>query len=172
MFLFVAGNELIDSLRWFYMGRFATKMFCATSVAMLEQCCNNVATLCCAENRCCECPCNITFKQRRRGRLQKRYLKSNFVLLQNLSRLFHFVQFFKCWHFFWSWILKGWKRSSRKEKENCCLLLTSSKKRKIWHFHVVVVQWRQRSVQEKCDSGAKLLFCQSKPIALIFCRFR
>ena len=117
-------------------------------------------------------PCNINFEQRRRGRLQKRYLKSNVVLLQNLSRLFHFVQFFKCWHFFWSWILKGWKRSLGKKKRK---LLS--------FFHVIQKRWNltlsrcsravtAKKCTKKCDSGAKLLFCQSKPIALIFCRFR
>ena len=44
-----------------------------------------------------------------------------------------------------------------------CLLrseaeISSSTKRDIRHFHVVAVEWRQRSVQ-------KLLFGQSKPIS-------
>ena len=31
-------------------------------------------------------------------------------------------------------------------------------KREIRHFHVVVLQWRQRNIQKKCDARAKLLF--------------
>ena len=47
-------------------------------------------------------------------------------------------------------------------------MFTTSTKREIRHFHVVVVQRRQRNVQlKKCDARAKLLFCQSKPIAFM-----
>ena len=49
--------------------------------------------------------------------------------------------------FFWSWILRLY-RGSRKEIENRCPMSTSSTKREIRHFHVVVVQWRQRNVQK------------------------
>ena len=34
---------------------------------------------------------------RRRRRLQKRYLKSDFALLQTFLRLVHLAQFVKCW---------------------------------------------------------------------------
>ena len=43
---------------------------------------------------------------------------------------------------------KGLYLSSQKQKENRCHLFTYSKKRRIRHFHVVVMQWRQRSVQK------------------------
>ena len=43
----------------------------------------------------------------------------------------------------------------------------SSLTRQIRHFHVVVVQWRQRNVQKKRDARAELLFCSSKPIAFL-----
>ena len=36
-------------------------------------------------------------KQQQRRWLGKRHLKSEFVPFQTLSRLFHLVQFFKCW---------------------------------------------------------------------------
>ena len=36
-------------------------------------------------------------KQQQRRWLRKRHLKSEFVPLQTLSRLFHLVQFVKCW---------------------------------------------------------------------------
>ena len=65
---------------------------------------------------------------------------------------------------FISWILKRLYQSSGKEKESCCLLFTSSLKREIRHFHVVVVQRRQRNVQ-KSVIHMKLLFCQSTPTA-------
>ena len=51
-------------------------------------------------------------------------------------------------------------------------MFPSSTKREMRHFHVVVVQRRQRNVQKKRDARAKLLFCQSKPIAFFFCRSR
>ena len=46
-------------------------------------------------------------------------------------------------------------------------MFPSSTKREIRHFHVVVVQRRQRNVQKKRDAPAKFLFCQSKPIGLL-----
>ena len=39
-------------------------------------------------------------------------------------------------------------QSSGKEKESRCLVFTSSTKREIRHFHVVVVQRRERNVQK------------------------
>ena len=39
-------------------------------------------------------------EQERQRRLRKRHLKSEVALLQTLSRLFHLVQFVKCWKFF------------------------------------------------------------------------
>ena len=53
---------------------------------------------------------------------------------------------------------EGLHQSSGKEKESCCLVFPSSK-REISHFHVIVVQRRQRNVQKKHDERAKLLFC-------------
>ena len=43
---------------------------------------------------------------------------------------------------------KGLYQRSGKEKESCCLVFPSSTKREIWHFHVVLVQRRQRNVQK------------------------
>ena len=39
-------------------------------------------------------------------------------------------------------------QSSGKERESCCLVFPSSTRREIRHFHVVVVQRRQRNVQK------------------------
>ena len=79
--------------------------------------------------------------------LGKRHLNSEFPLLQTLSRLFHLVQFVKCWYFF--------------------LELT---KREIRYFHVAVVRWRKRNVQKSviyvhgcCFANLNLLlFCRSR----------
>ena len=43
---------------------------------------------------------------------------------------------------------KGLFQSSGKEKENCCFVFPSSTKREIRHFHVLVVQRRQRNIQK------------------------
>ena len=86
------------------------------------------------------CSPTLGRKQHQRRRLRKRYLKSEVALLQTLSRLFHIVQFVKCWQFFFELNSKILNRSSGKEKESRCLLFTSSIKREIMHFHVVVVQ--------------------------------
>ena len=86
------------------------------------------------------------FKQQRWRRLAKRHLKSEFALLETLSRLFHVVQFVKCWQIFLELSSKGLYQSPGKEKENCCLVFPSSTKR---------------------DARAKLLFWQYKPSAFL-----
>ena len=90
---------------------------------------------------------NRVLKQQRRRRLRKRQLKSEFALLQSLSRLFHFVYFLKCWQMFLELNSKGLRyQSSGKEKESCCLVFPSSTKRELRRFHVVVLRRRQRNV--------------------------
>ena len=89
---------------------------------------------------------NRVLKQQRRRRLRKRQLKSEFALLQTLSRLFHFVYFVKCWQMFLELNSKGLYQSSGKEKESCCLVFPSSTKRELRRFHVVVLRRRQRNV--------------------------
>ena len=103
-------------------------------------------------------------KQERRRHLRKRQLKSVFALLHTLSRVFHHVQFVKCWRIFVELNSKGLYQSSEREKEGR-LVFASSTKREIRQFHVVVVQRRQRKVQ-KGYARAKLLFCNTKPIAV------
>ena len=63
---------------------------------------------------------------------------------------------------FYSTVLKFRKR--RRGSSSC---VNASTKREIRQFHVEVVQRRQRNVQKKRDARAKLLFCQSKPIAFL-----
>ena len=42
----------------------------------------------------------LVIKQQRRRQRRNRHLKSEFVLLQTVSRLFNLIQFVKCWQFF------------------------------------------------------------------------
>ena len=86
-------------------------------------------------------------KQRRQ--LRKHHLKSEFGLLQTLSRLFHLVQFVKCWRIFLKLKSKGLYRSWGRKKESRCLVIMSSTKLEIRNFLVVVGERRQRNVQ-KC----------------------
>ena len=65
---------------------------------------------------------------------------------------------------------KGLHQSSGKEKESCCLLFPSSTKREIRHFHVVVVQRRQRNVQKSVMHVQSCCFACLN--LLLFCRFR
>ena len=55
-----------------------------------------------------------------------------------------------------------------KEKENCCLVFTSYIKREIRKVHVVSRATTANKVTKKHNACAKLLFCQSKPIATSF----
>ena len=68
---------------------------------------------------------------------------SNFIALI-LTHLF-----IKCWQFSLELNSKRLYQSSGKEKESCSLVFTSSTKHEIRHFHILVVQWRQRNVQSK-----------------------
>ena len=57
-----------------------------------------------------------------------------------------------------------------KEKEKfvvVCLHCTSSINHEIRHFHVEVVQGRQRNVQVRCDARAELLFYCFLPVSLL-----
>ena len=82
---------------------------------------------------------------------------SNFIALIP-SRLLNSSNIGKC---FWSWILKGCMKVQEKKKK--VVVLCSCPRQ-----NVNLVQRRQRNVQKKLDARAKLLFCQSEPIA--FCR--
>ena len=102
--------------------------------------------------------------------LPKRHLKSRFALLQTLSLLFQLVQLVKCWQILLEQNSKRLYQSSEKEKESPCLVFTSSTQSEIRHFHVVVVQWRQRNVQKRVVHVQSCCFAKSKP--LLFCRSR
>ena len=61
-------------------------------------------------------------KQQRQRRLRKRYLKSEFALIQTLSRLFHLFLVAKCWQFFGGWILKDSSIKDQKTKKKVVVL--------------------------------------------------
>ena len=86
------------------------------------------------------------FKQQRRPRLRKSQLKSEFTLSQTLSRLFYLVNFVKFWQMFLDLNSKGLYQSSGEENESSCLVFPVIRQNR--HFHVVVVQRRQRNVQK------------------------
>ena len=106
-------------------------------------------------------------KQQRRRRLLKRHLKSEVVLLETLSRLFHLVYRVKCWQVFLELNAKGLYQSSGREKEHRCLVFPSSTKREFRHLHVAVVQRRQRNVQKSVMHG-QLVVLLIKPIYFIY----
>ena len=53
-------------------------------------------------------------------------LKSEFVVLQTLQRVFHLLQFVKCWRIFLELNSKRVYQNSEKGKESRCLVFTSS----------------------------------------------
>ena len=105
-------------------------------------------------------------KQQRRHWLQKSHLRSEFAPLQTLSGLFRLVQFNKYWRIFLELNSKGLYRRSRKEKESRCLVFTSCQ-REIRHFHVIVMQKRQRNVPKKTWCTCKFVVLLIEPIALL-----
>ena len=120
-----------------------------SSARLLRLCSNPILATCSA------CSAKILLdssspreKQQRLRWLQKRHLESEFAPLQTLSGLFRLVQFVKCWRTFLELNSKGLYRRSRKEKDSRCLVFTSCQ-REIRHFHVIVMQKRQRNVPKK-----------------------
>ena len=87
-------------------------------------------------------------KQKRRRRLRKRLFKSKVALLQKRYRAYS-ISFnsSNVGNFCLDLNSKNLYQSSGKENESRCRVFTSSTKRQIWHFYVVVMQWRQRNVQ-------------------------
>ena len=63
--------------------------------------------------------------------------------------IFDLIYFVKCWQMFLELNSKGLYQS----------LETLDKTHEFRHFHVLVVQRRQRNVQKKRAARAKLLFC-------------
>ena len=61
---------------------------------------------------------------------------------------------------------KGLYQSSGKEKESCCLVFPSSTKREKKHWRCSRARTATKCAKKR-DARKKLLFCQSKPIALL-----
>ena len=98
-------------------------------------------------------------------RKRERLVKSIFTFFQSLWRLFLHTYYVKCRQTLLNLNSKGPYPSSGREIKFLRCLFTFSIKRKIWHFHVVVVQKRQRNHgTKKCTSRAKLLFCLLKQL--------
>ena len=93
---------------------------------------------------------------RERRRQGKRHLKSEFLVFQSSSRLFHLAYFVECEDELLIALSRFAKRSKFRH-----FLFTSSIKHEIRYFQVVILQKQQRNVQKKCDARAKLLFCLS-----------
>ena len=55
---------------------------------------------------------------------------------------------------------RGGSPKFKQRTENLTPCRSRPQRLKIWSFHVVFVQGRQRNVQKKRDTRAKLLFCQ------------
>ena len=106
-------------------------------------------------------------KQRRRRRLRKRHLEVNLRFFK-FSRAYSISS--NIGNFFWELSSRGLYQSSGKEKESCCLVFPSSTKREIRHFHVVVVQRRQRNVQKSVMHVQSCCFANLN--LLLFCRSR
>ena len=117
------------------------------------------------------CIAGLAFKQnskelkhQRRRRLRKRHLKSEFALPQTLSHLFQLVQFVKCWQIFLELNSKtASKFRKRKRKSLSCDHVLD----KAWNL--ALSRCSPAATAKKCtkkrDACAKLLFCQTNPIA-------
>ena len=105
-------------------------------------------------------------KIRGRRRQRKRRWKSEFAFCQCSSRLLQVINFVRCKRTLLK--LNSWEPypSSETEGKFCRLLCTSSVKHEIRHFHVEVVQRRQRHVQ-KSVSRRKVVVLVIRPIAFL-----
>ena len=88
-----------------------------------------------------------------------------FALLQTSSRLFHIVQFVKCWQILVELNSKGLSAKLRKRKTLSCVYVLY----KTWNYSIS--RPSLTATAEKCtkkrDARTKLLFCRSKPVAFL-----
>ena len=91
---------------------------------------------------------------------------TEFAFLQTLSRLFQFAENVKRRRIFQEFISWGPHSSLGRQRKIRHRLFTSSIKRAIRHFHVLVVQWRQRNVQKSVMHVQSCCFL-NKPIAFL-----
>ena len=123
----------------------------------------------------------MTFSLPSPSSMLKRQQKLEFTVLQTSSPLFHVIHFVKFLANFSGRKLinpKELYQSTGKEKENWCHLFTSSNKHEILirHFHVVVVQRRQRNfqnsmvhVQSCCVANLNLFATCTSPKMHLIC---
>ena len=71
---------------------------------------------------------------------------------------------------FWSWILRNCIEVLGKKESLCRVFTSSCTKHEFSHFHVVVVQWRQRNAQKSVMHVQSSCFVDLH--LLLFCRFR
>ena len=93
-------------------------------------------------------------KQRRQQWKPSRTIAKNACVLLNLSRLLP-AQFVHVGDFSWSLIPKDFIQVQNRERKIRCRMFKPSTNRRIWRFHVIVVQWASK----KRDARAELLFC-------------
>ena len=93
-------------------------------------------------------------KQQRQQWKPSRTIAKNTCVLLNLSRLLP-AQFVHVGDFSWSLIPKDFIQVQNRGRKIHCRMFTSSANRRIWRFHVIVVQWASK----KRDARAELLFC-------------
>ena len=95
----------------------------------------------------------------RRRRPRKRPLKTEFAFFQSLSWLFQLAYFVKC---------KRTILEFRKRKKIWSLLVYVLHKTWIRYFQLVVLQWRQRNVQDRViNANTELLLCLFNPLLLL-----
>ena len=101
-------------------------------------------------------------KQHRWRRLRKRHLKSEVARLQTLDRLFHLVQFVKCWQF----LLKlNSNRIQRKKKQLDSLpCVHDLHKTRYEAFLNCSRSVTVKKCIKRCDAYAETLFANLKPI--------
>ena len=99
-------------------------------------------------------------KQHRWRRLRKRHLKSEVALLQTLDRLFHLVQFVKCWQF----LLKLNSNRIQRKKINSLLCVHDLHKTRYGAFSNCSRSVTVKKCTKRCDAYAETLFANLKPI--------
>lgn len=104
-------------------------------------------------------------KQRRRRR--KLLVKSEFILFQNSSLIFHVVQFFEYWLIFLESNSTEMYPSLKNELENRCLLSRPQQNLKIGRFTSWSCTDGKEMWPKNCAEWAKLLFCLSKHITIL-----
>lgn len=105
-------------------------------------------------------------KQRRRRQRRKLLVKSEFILFQNSSLIFHVVQFFQYWLIFLESNSTEMYPSLKDELENRCLVTRPQQNLKIGRFTSWSCTDGKEMWPKNCAECAKLLFCLSEHITI------